>query len=57
MTKEYTLERIWEAHRRIYAKCDNDPVKLIQYHIELQKENPQRFTTSKVTFQNKQTKS
>ena len=30
MIKEPTLEQIWEARRRIYAKCDNDPVKLVQ---------------------------
>jgi hypothetical protein len=32
MIKEPTLEYIWEARRRIYAKCDNDPVKLVQYY-------------------------
>jgi hypothetical protein len=47
MTKEPTLECIWEARRRIYAKCDNDPVKLVQYYIERQKENPERFVSSK----------
>ncbi len=46
MIKEPTLECIWEARRRIYAKCDNDPVKLVQYYIALQKENPERFTSS-----------
>jgi len=45
MIKEPTLESIWEARRRIYAKCDNDPVKLVQYYIERQKENPERFTS------------
>jgi len=45
MIKEPTLECIWEARRRIYAKCDNDPVKLVQYYIARQKENPERFTS------------
>jgi hypothetical protein len=48
MIKEPTLECIWEARRRIYAKCDNDPVKLVQYYIERQKENPERFTSSPI---------
>ncbi len=48
MIKEPTLECIWEARRRIYAKCDNDPVKLVQYYIERQKENPERFTSSQI---------
>ena len=47
MIKEPTLECIWEARRRIYAKCDNDPVKLVQYYIARQKENPERFASSK----------
>jgi len=48
MIKEPTLECIWEARRRIYAKCDNDPVKLVQYYIARQKENPERFTSSQI---------
>jgi len=48
MIKEPTLECIWEARRRIYAKCDNDPVKLVQYYIERQKENPERFASSQI---------
>ena len=48
MIKEPTLEQIWEARRRIYAKCDNDPVKLVEYYIALQKENPERFASSTV---------
>jgi hypothetical protein len=47
MIKEPTLESIWETRRRIYAKCDNDPVKLVQYYIKRQKENPERFVSSK----------
>ncbi len=49
MIEEPTLECIWEARRRIYAKCDNDPVKLVQYYIERQKENPERFASSKIS--------
>jgi hypothetical protein len=48
MIKEPTLECIWEARRRIYAKCDNDPVKLVQYYIARQQENPERFASSKI---------
>ena len=48
MIKEPTLEQIWEARRRIYAKCDNDPVKLVEYYIARQKENPERFASSTV---------
>jgi len=55
MSKEFTLERIWEARRRIYANCGNDPVKLVQYYIERQKENPERFS-SKVTQMNKRSR-
>jgi len=39
MNKEPTLENIWETRRRIYAECDNDPVKLVQYYIDLQQKN------------------
>ena len=49
MIKEPTLECIWEARRRISAKCDNDPVKLVEYYIERQKENPERFASSSIT--------
>jgi hypothetical protein len=47
--EEPTLECIWEARRRIYAQCDNDPIKLVQYYMERQKENPERFTSSSTT--------
>ena len=43
MNHDRTLERIWEARRRIYAVCDHDPVKLVQYYIERQKENAYRL--------------
>jgi hypothetical protein len=43
MTEDSTLERIWEVRRRIYAQCDNDLVKLVQYYMELQKTNPERL--------------
>jgi hypothetical protein len=33
----------------IYAKCDNDIVKLIQYYMELQQTNPERLLPTKVT--------
>jgi len=49
MIKEPTLEEIWETRRRIYAKCDNDPAKLVEYYIARQKENPERFASSPVT--------
>ena len=48
MIKEPTLEGIWEVRRRIYAECDNNPVKLVQYYIARQKENPERFTSSQI---------
>ncbi len=38
-----TLERIWEVRRQIFAQCGNDPLKLVQYYIELQKLNPERL--------------
>ncbi len=43
MKKDITLERIWEVRRKIYAHCGNDPQKLVEYYIEQQKQNPQRF--------------
>ena len=48
MIKEPTLEEIWEARRRIYAKCNNDPAKLVEYYIARQKENPELFASSPV---------
>jgi len=46
VNKDSTLENIWETRRRIYAQCDNNPVKLVEYYIALQKENPERFDSS-----------
>jgi hypothetical protein len=43
MKKDITLERVWEVRRKIYAQCGNDPQRLIEYYIEQQKQNPQRF--------------
>lgn len=43
MTNDITLERIWDARRKIYAHCGNDPQKLVEYYIEQQKQNPHRF--------------
>ena len=43
MKKDITLERIWEVRRKIYAQCGNDPQRLVEYYIEQQKQNPQRF--------------
>jgi len=41
MIKDATLERIWEARRRIYEKCGNDPVKLVEYYLKRQqKQSP-----------------
>jgi hypothetical protein len=38
MSKDTTLERIWEARRRIYERCGNDPVKLVEYYRNCQQE-------------------
>jgi len=43
MKKDITLERVWDARRKIYAQCGNDPQRLVEYYIEQQKQNPQRF--------------
>lgn len=43
MNHDSTLERIWEARRRIYAQCDHDPVKLVEYYRERQKKNASRL--------------
>lgn len=43
MNHDSTLERIWEARRRIYTQCDHDPMKLVQYYIERQKKNAYRL--------------
>jgi hypothetical protein len=43
MKKDITLERVWEARRKIYADCGNDPQRLVEYYIEQQKQNPHRF--------------
>jgi hypothetical protein len=31
------------VRRKIYAQCGNDPQRLVEYYIEQQKQNPQRF--------------
>jgi len=38
MSNDTTLERIWEARRRIYERCGNDPVKLVEYYLNRQRE-------------------
>jgi hypothetical protein len=43
MNEDSTLERIWETRRRIFAKCENDPAKLVQYYMERQQENAERL--------------
>jgi hypothetical protein len=43
MKKDITLEHIWDVRRKIYAQCGNDPQRLVEYYIEQQKQNPQRF--------------
>lgn len=51
MIEDPTLERIWEVRRWIFAECDNDPAKLVQYYMERQKEHAERLVyqpTSKV---------
>lgn len=43
MIEEPTLEKIWEVRRKIYARCGNDPQKLIAYFMERQMQNPDRL--------------
>ena len=43
MIEDPTLERIWEARRIIFARCDNDPKKLVAYYMERQKQNQHRM--------------
>jgi hypothetical protein len=43
MIDDPVLEEIWEARRKISARCDNDPYKLVAYYIELEKQNPHRL--------------
>ncbi len=43
MISETTLEQIWEGRRKIYARCGNNPQKLVAYLMERQKQNPQRL--------------
>jgi len=43
MINEPTLEQIWEVRRKIYARCGNNPQKLVAYLMERQKQNPQRL--------------
>ena len=38
MSKDATLERIWEARRRIYERCGNDPAKLVEHYLNRQRE-------------------
>jgi len=38
MIKDATLERIWEARRRIYERCGHDPVKLVEHYLNSQTE-------------------
>jgi hypothetical protein len=38
MSKDATLERIWEARRRIYERCGNDPEKLVEHYLNRQRE-------------------
>jgi len=57
MIDEPTLEQIWEVRRKIYARCDNDPQKLVAYFIERQKQNPQRLLQRFGDIQKRQEKS
>jgi hypothetical protein len=43
MIEDPTLERIGEVRRIIYARCDNDPKKLVAYYMERQKQNHHRM--------------
>jgi len=43
MTNDPILQRIWDTRQKIYTQCDNDPVKLVAYYIERQKQNSQRL--------------
>lgn len=38
MSNDTTLERIWEARRRIYERCGNDPEKLVEHYLNRQRE-------------------
>jgi len=57
MMNEPTLEQIWEARRKIYARCGNDPQKLVAYFMERQKQNPQRLLQKIGDIKNWQKKS
>jgi len=57
MSDEPTLEQIWEVRRKIYARCGNNPQKLVAYLMERQKQNPQRLLQSFGDIQKWQKKS
>lgn len=54
MIDDPVLEEIWEARRRIFARCDNDPYKLVAYYIELEKQNPERMLQERGGLQKRQ---
>jgi hypothetical protein len=44
MSEEWTeaddiIEEIWEIRRRLWARFDNDPEKVIAYYLELEKQH------------------
>jgi len=43
MNSEPTLTRIQKARKRISAKCEHNPSKLLKYYIELQKQYQDRL--------------
>ncbi len=53
MKKDPTLERIWKVRREIYAQCDNDPQKLVEFYLEQQRLNPQQFPKKPRKVRNK----
>ena len=43
MKDDPVIEEIHRIRREIFASCDNDINKLVNYYIELQKENEYRM--------------
>ncbi|HEX5872335.1 MAG TPA: hypothetical protein VFY65_18025 [Longimicrobium sp.] len=37
------LEELEEARQRIFARCDHDPAKVLQYYLEYQKQYADRL--------------
>ena len=43
MASDSTLKRVREARRSISEQCDHDPKRLVDYYIELQKQDADRL--------------